>query len=93
MGWKYVVLEIDRGGVRIDFPIIFPDKFIHIEVATVVKLCAPLDGNNPRVVSAGSIDHIRPLSVGGESTTLRMKSRTGDGKMIEMYSYMHGIKT
>lgn len=93
MGWKYVVIELQRSGMKIDFPIIFPDKMIHIEVATVIKLCAPFDGNDLRVVSAGKIEHIMPVGVGGDSETLKMRSRTFDDKMIEMYSYAHGLRS
>lgn len=96
MGWKYIMMEITLGkgksATKMLFPVIFPDKMVHIEVATVVKLCGPLDGNSPRPVSAGSIEHIRVDGLGGESTTLGLKTHKGDELIINSYSYTHGVK-
>jgi hypothetical protein len=90
MGWKYVMLEHDMGGgLKIRVPIIFPDKLIHAEIAAVTKLC--LRGRNVRTVSAGVIEHIVPIGLGGESETLRMASAIGDADTIKGYSYFHGI--
>jgi hypothetical protein len=93
MGWKYVMLELTSpGGTKIEFPIIFPDKLVHIEVATVMKLVAPLDGNSPRVASAGMIETLVVKHVGGKSDTLRIGSRKIDERTINLYNYEHGIK-
>jgi hypothetical protein len=93
MGWKYIMIEINvpNSKTKMQFPIIFPDKLIHAEVAAVMKLVAPLDGNNPHIVSAGCIGHIEVDGLYGESTTLQIKSRPEDRGVIENYSYAHGI--
>jgi hypothetical protein len=94
MGWKYIMLELSlpNSDTKMEFPIIFPDKMVHIEIATVVKLCGPLDGNEVRVASAGSIETLVVKHVGGESTTLGIKSRKTDERTINLYNYEHGIK-
>jgi hypothetical protein len=92
MGWKYIMAEITMPqGLKVKVPIIFPDKLIHLEVATVIKLVAPLDGNKPQIVSAGTIEHIVPVGLGGESDTLKLKSRESDALTIKQYSYFHGV--
>lgn len=93
MGWKYVMMELTApGGTKMGFPIIFPDKMVHIEVATVMALCGPLDGNFPRVVSAGMIETLAVRGVGGKSETLKINSRREDERTINRYNYEHGIK-
>lgn len=93
MGWKYIMLELTApGGTKMDFPVIFPDKMVHLEVATVMKLVGPLDGNEVKVVSAGVIEQLYAKYVSGESTTLRIKSRKTDERTINLYNYEHGIK-
>lgn len=91
MGWKYIMLEATFGETKTQFPIIFPDKMIHIEVATVLKMCGPLDGHSPRVVSAGKIEHVRVLGLGDKSETLNIESRDVDELTINTYSYLHGL--
>lgn len=94
MGWKYIIIEITLpdSDTKVKFPVIFPDKMIHIEVATVMKLVGPLEGNKPEIVSAGIIEHVMTDGLGGESITLHLKSHgVLDEQLIEGYSYFHGI--
>ena len=94
MGWKYVMIEGTFGkkdGTKIVFPVIFPDKMIHAEIAAVIKLCAPLDGRKQRVVSAGEICVLRVDAAIGRSKTLKLNSRLQDKDIINLYDYKHGI--
>lgn len=91
MGWKYVMLEVSFGETKMLFPIIFSDKMVHIEIATVAKLCGPLEGRPTKVISAGNIEHLEISGLGGGSETLALKSRKTDREVIENYSYDHGI--
>jgi hypothetical protein len=92
MGWKYVMIETTfKGGMKILFPVIFPDKMIHSEVAAVAKIVAPMGGNTSRVVSAGKIEHIEVHGLGGDSETLKLSSKEEDATVIERYSYFHGV--
>jgi hypothetical protein len=91
MGWKYVMIEATFGTTKRLFPIIFPDSLVHLEVATVMKLCGPLDGHEPRVVSAGNVDMLDLSNCSGKSTTLGLSSRSIDAHIIVNYDYEHGI--
>lgn len=91
MAWKYIMIEATFGSTRIQFPIIFPDKLVHSDVYEAIKNLEPLKSINPSVVSAGSIDQIMTTGVGGESTTLGIKSNMDDEDTIDAYSYVHGI--
>jgi hypothetical protein len=93
MAWKYVMFENRmQGGTKILFPVIFPDKMVHKHVAQLLKRAMPgyyADGVVP--VSAGTIEHLEIDGLGGESTTLDLKSKPGDRGVIENYSYAHGV--
>lgn len=96
MAWKYIVMEIELpGGTRMAFPVIFPDKMVHAEVFAVTKFVVPAarpDGGNVKVVAAGAIEHVTVDGLGGRSTTLGISSRGDeDAKMIDVYSYCHGV--
>lgn len=41
MGWKYIMFENTMGDSKILFPVIFPDKMVHSEVAAVLRHCQP----------------------------------------------------
>jgi len=89
MGWKYVVITNKLA----DYPIIFPDKLVHIEVATVCRLIVPtIDKIEPMPVSAGDIGYLEVEGIGGWSSTLQMNSRPIDERLINTYPYLHGIK-
>lgn len=94
MGWKYVIVETTlEGGTRIEFPLIFPDKMIHSQVARAIRRLPPIRGLPARAVGAGMIEHLEVYGVGGKSETLGIKSRgETDKRLIEAYSYFHGIK-
>jgi hypothetical protein len=91
MAWKYVVLS----NGTFEFPIIFPDKMVHADVAKYMKHYLNHDfvtnDNYWGVVSAGMIDDILPENVHGMSGTLNVSSRPQDKPMIETYAYLHGI--
>jgi hypothetical protein len=88
MGWKYIMLEI-KEGYR--FPIIFPDKLVHKDVANALKLhCPSNDWAVP--TSAGTIYSLDVKGVGGSSETLKIESLGKyDEDMINTYNYTHGI--
>ena len=89
MGWKYLMIENRLAA----YPVIFPDKLVHIEVATVMRLIVPtIDKQQPMPVSAGFIESLYVEGVGGDSKTLKMSSRPGDEGIINRYKYFHGIK-
>lgn len=92
MAWKYVML---KSGNFV-FPVIFPDKLVHSDVAQVMKCavhqCLPNE-DVAQVISAGSIDHVELVNLGGESMSLNVRSRGEvDKHAIELYSYVHGIE-
>lgn len=89
MGWKYVMVQNHLAN----YPIIFPDKLVHIEVATVMRLVVPVIGKRQAMpVSAGMIEQVFVKGVGGDSETLRMTSRPIDERIINLYNYEHGIR-
>jgi hypothetical protein len=92
MGWKYVMFENKIGETKFLFPVIFPDKMVHRQVAEMLRRAMPgwnADGVKP--VSAGKIEHIDVTGLGGDSETLNLKSIPEDKNTIENYSYSHGI--
>lgn len=92
MGWKYIMFENTIGDLKILFPVIFPDKMVHSEVAAVLRHCQSGWGKGGvRAVSAGMIEHIQVDGLGGESETLNLKSKAEDAGVIEGYSYLHGL--
>lgn len=93
MGWKYVMMEATYGKSAVLFPVIFPDKMVHLEMATVLKLMSPLDGHKPRVVSAGEVTGLIVNATVGRSVTLQVDSREEDAGIIESYPYIHGVQT
>jgi hypothetical protein len=42
-------------------------------------------------VSAGKIEHVSVEGLGGNSETLALAAAPGDDKIIENYSYGHGL--
>ena len=82
-GYKYIMFEI--GGQR--FPVIFPENFVHQQVATLLR---HLPGA-PQPVSAGFVDALTVLGTSGDSETLRMKSDPYDRVTINSHPYDHGL--
>lgn len=93
MGWKYVMVENKIGDTKFLFPVIFPDKLVHLQVANAVHRIMPgYHSNGCRVVSAGKIEHIEVLGLGGASETLGIGSKPReDTATIESCSYTHGV--
>ncbi len=93
MGWKYIMFENKVGDTTIMFPVIFPDKMVHKEVATVLRHCQPgWHHGGVAAVSAGVISKLEVKGVGGESETLNLESfGQEDEDIINNYNYAHGI--
>lgn len=90
--WKYVMMKQRFDASVILFPIIFPDKLVHSDVARVMGVVPPIPGRSKAEVdSAGTIEHLRVIGLGGESETLGIASKLGDVGVIENYSYQHGL--
>ena len=92
MGWKYVMFKNKIGDLEVLFPVIFPDKMVHSDVAKGLRSFMPgwrSKGVEP--VSAGKIEHLEIRGLGGDSETLGLSSEQGDKDVIENYSYAHGI--
>ena len=81
------------GDTKVLVPIIFSDKLVHADVYAQLKTIMPgwRPGYGVKCVSAGKIEHIEVGGLGGNSTTLKLASGEGDQRVIENYSYEHGI--
>lgn len=89
MGWKYIMLEIQEGY---RFPIIFPDKLVHKDVAEALRRCTPSKKGPAVATSAGTIEILDVRGVGGSSETLCIESLgVDDENIINNYNYGHGI--
>jgi len=92
MGWKYIMFENRIGDTKILFPVIFPDKMVHSEVAAVLRHCQPgWHKGGVKAVSAGMIEHVTVDGLHGSSETLNLDSKEEDASIIDAYSYGHGI--
>lgn len=89
MGWKYIMFERKIGDTTTLFPVIFPDKLVHEDVATGLRATAAVPG---KPVSAGTIDHVEVHNLGGQSETLGLASNPTDARIIQNYAYCHGLK-
>lgn len=91
MAWKYIMIEsVMPNGLIVKFPVIFPDKLVHSEVFGVLRVVVP--GKHVGASSAGKIEHVDVVGLGGDSETLGLRSnREEDTVTIERYSYLHGI--
>lgn len=94
MGWKYIIFEntMEAGGTKFLFPVIFPDKMVHSEVAAALRRCQPgWHKGGVVAVSAGMIEHVTVDGLHGSSETLKLDAKEGDAGVIDSYSYGHGI--
>lgn len=93
MGWKYIMFENRMSeGTKFLFPVIFPDKMVHSEVAAALRHCQPgWHHGGVAAISAGMIEHITIDGLHGSSETLNLESNPEDTATIESYSYAHGI--
>lgn len=83
MGWKYIVIRTPTH----DIPVIFPDCLVHKDVAISLSRTKPLRDVGAEVISAGEL-YVLANGVGGESTTLEIKSRgEDDQRLIDSMEY------
>lgn len=91
---KYIMLEFTdkKTGLVREYPFIFPEDFVHVEVATVIA-CLKTDNQEVVPVSAGFLASMDLLDVDfhGESESIGVESRPEDGQAISMIDYTHGI--
>lgn len=93
MGWKYIMIQTMHDGLVVNWPVIFPDKMVHSDVAKCARMMVPVKGSVQGIVSAGKIEHVEADGLGGSSETLSLASREEDEAIIKLYSYLHGIET
>lgn len=105
MGMKYVMFRTQTNPAR-DWPVIFPDTMVHLDVANAVVRAWEIGqreamrdgilGKKPMVrilpVSAGSVRLGGEAIVSGESETLNMHAMPEDATTINLFEYFHGIK-
>lgn len=93
MGWKYVTVYNKIGDTGVLLPVIFPDKLVHSQVYSRIRTVMPgwLGNGGVKPFSAGTIEHIQVVGLGGNSETLSIGSRPDDKETIEQFSYFHGI--
>ncbi len=97
MGFKYVVIRMtpkeEKACVAWDLPFIFPDKVVHQDFAE--SIIASQQKEHPdmkfEMLAAGEVQ-LTASYCGGESTTLKIKSRGDtDTVLINGFPYLHGI--
>lgn len=95
---KYIVVKVGLGDNQREWPVIFPDNFIHSIMADAIKGYFAAEASSVRlprpvitVVSAGSIE-IDVRWCGGKSETLRLASADDDGQFIQCLPYNFGIR-
>lgn len=88
---KYIIAKV-RGDKKV--PLVFPDFLVHKEIARVFKQALRRHGfDDVEFVSAGMVD----FGIGGGfecsglSETLNLCSNPEDGRVIELYDYLHGM--
>lgn len=88
---KYIMFEKEIGKNLVQkFPFMFPNEFVHEDVAIVLQEHIGIL-KNAKVVNAGDYDSIYG-NCSGESKTLKIKSDESDGDIILSIDYFHGIK-
>ncbi len=86
---KYIVMKATLHGMEREFPIVFPDHFVHSEFVEMVKKHAGFENAVP--VSAGFISSMCLTGFNGKSESLNIKSRVTDKITIPFHDYNHGI--
>ncbi len=90
MGWKYVILKSKSpDGMEYAFPIIFPDKLTHSEVARALRRHCP--GSDLAELKSAGFVSLKVNSTFGHSESLSVDSQTDDKDIINNYDYQHGI--
>ncbi len=87
MAWKYVMFNMNDMW---ELPIIFPDKLVHIEVASAILPTLPVPAKC-RLSSAGMIERLYVEAVGRHSETLNISAHPSDEQVINTMGYLHGI--
>jgi len=88
---KYIMLQHRNGAFDTPLPIIFPDIFVHKDMAQIMTHQLIKQGPGEiTVLSAGFID---PASCRcfGESTSLKVKSMPSDEITIRSYNFVTGL--
>lgn len=87
---KYVMFRIkSTNGLNHEFPLIFPNVFVHSDVANAALTSIP-ELRNAEIVAAGECQ-ISHCATGGNSVTLDLDGRDTDALHIRMMDYNHGI--
>lgn len=96
MAWKYVMFEVRSTKAVVSYcvPVIFPDKLVHQLVDAVMVPCLRehFKGWHVAAVNAGKIESVLVDGLGGGSETLNLSHDPDDARLIEAYSYGHGIR-
>lgn len=94
MGYNYIILSRDIGGVVQELPIFYPDVIPHIDMAeamvTGLKIIVVNERYGIKVASAGNAE-IEVVSCHGGSHTLGIESRPEDTRVANLFPYMHGM--
>lgn len=89
-GFKYIVI---RAG-DYEFPIIFPDKLVHEDVAVAMLRLEPICKLKTPVIASAGFVRMDEISVGASiSESLGVGPREGDAALIRHYAINHGINT
>lgn len=90
---KYVVIQTELGGMKREFPIIFPDHLTHADVADGLMFLGCPELKNGKVVAAGFVSSMAfEGGCYGHSVTCQKDSREKvDDELIKMHDYMHGL--
>lgn len=85
-GWKYVLFG---GQMDMAMPVLFPEMFIHGEVAQRLheSNLLPLRG----YISAGYVDGLTVVGTSGRSESLKIDSRPTDATIINVHPYQKGL--
>lgn len=88
--FKYIMFQDERTG-RLA-PVIFPNEFVHDEMAEAVIISGVGRPAFMRPISAGFLD-LAVVSTRGHSETLNMQSRPEDARIINTHPYTSGIES
>lgn len=90
---KYIMAEALIGNTRRKIPCIFPSSLVHKQVAQEFTYTLVRHGyHSVQIVSAGELNMFGAgVECSGHSESLGIAAQEGDGKVIEMYDYLHGM--
>ncbi len=88
---KYIMLQIELDGLKMNLPIIFPKVLVHKDmVFRIQHLLGAEHRWDSEVVSAGFINMFT-LECHGRSESLDIDSRKEDTEIIKRYECEHGL--